>query len=138
MIREYRQMKAAMKENNNSVTYVYENLVPFTVLNLAQNVHYQREQIVRMLNNINYALENPEIIDLIALSYGNARYMLAVYMETCHQQGVNSNYMQGLYNKAGKDFEDDEAIYKLFNLLNRQIPVKLYYFNKVRMVKEKR
>ena len=138
MIREYRQMKAAMKENNNSVSYVYGTLVPDTVSNLAHIVRDQRTQMLKMCDNIKFALDNPDAIDLMALSYGNARFMLATYMETCHQQGVNASYMQGLYEKAGHDFDDDNAIYKLYNLLNRPYPVNLYYFNKVRMVKEKR
>ncbi|WP_243211157.1 hypothetical protein JQ760_028040 (plasmid) [Klebsiella pneumoniae] len=139
MIREYRRMKGSLNDHQKAVAFIYQDLIPGTVLNQARLIQEQRHLLKHMLNNLAFASENPDVVDLISSSYANAKLLLAHHIECCHKQGVNEEYMQGLYHKAGGDhIDDDTDILTLYRILDRPLPVNLFFFNKMTMRKEKR
>lgn len=132
-------MKGSLNENQKAVAFIYQDLIPNTILNQARLIQEQRQLLKYMQNNLGFACVNPDAVDLIACSYANAKLLLATYMESCNKQGANEEYMQGLYHKAGGDYVDDDTdILLLYRNLNRPLPVNLFFFNKMTMKKEKR
>ncbi|HDU3837882.1 TPA: hypothetical protein RFM61_002038 [Klebsiella pneumoniae subsp. pneumoniae] len=139
MIREYRRMKISLNDHQTAVAFIYQELIPGTVLNQARLIQEQRHLLKYMLDNLTFAFQNPDVVDLISSSYANAKLLLAHHIECCHKQGVNEEYMQRLYHKAGGDYiDDDSVIIDLYKNLNRPLPVKLFFFNRMTMRKEKR
>ncbi|WP_435322408.1 hypothetical protein [Klebsiella sp. HN106] len=138
MMREYRRMKVSLIDHQKAVAFIYQDLIPNTVLNQARLIQEQRHLLKHMQGDLCFASANPDVVDLISCSYANAKLLLATYMESCHKEGVNEEYMQGLYHKAGHYVDDDTDIIALYRTLKRPMPVNLFFFNKMTMKKEKR
>lgn len=139
MIHEYRRMKFCVTDNQKTLAFMFQDLIPNTVFNQGETIQQQRILLQHMHQNLDFALANPNTVDLIACSYANAKLLLATCLESCHQHGLNEVYMQRLYDGAGGySIDDDSDILALYELLNRKRPVELFFFNRMTMKKEKR
>lgn len=139
MIREYRAMKTNAAQHQTIVSSFYQRLIPDTLLSQSRIIQDIRAYFQMMISDIEYAARRPEMIDLVASNYATAKIVVATLMETSYMHGASEQYLHDVrYRAGGEQIDDDTDIITLYRLLNRPLPVNLYFFNTRTRKKEKR